>query len=79
MKMAKDKKKKSKGPQDRNSNYQLKNGNAVSRKKEKNSESFKSVGTKASGKAPAKSSGQKGFMSGITNSITNSITKMLKH
>ncbi|NMB84887.1 MAG: hypothetical protein A4E44_01767 [Methanosaeta sp. PtaB.Bin018] len=75
MKMAKDKKKKSKGPQDRNSNYQLKNGNSVSGKKGKNSESCKPVGTKASGKAQAKPSGQKGFMSGITNSIT----KMLRH
>ncbi|NMC10890.1 MAG: hypothetical protein GYA39_07965 [Methanothrix sp.] len=75
MKMAKDMKKRSKGPQDRNSNYQLKNGSAVSRKKEKNSEACKSVGTKASGKAPTKPSGRKGFMSGITSSIT----KMLKH
>lgn len=75
MKMAKDKKKKSKGPQDRNSNYQFKNGNAVSRKKEKNSEACKSVGTKSSEKAQAKPSGQKGLMSGISSSIA----KMLKH
>ena len=62
-------KKKSKGPQDRNSNYQMKNGNSVSKKKEKKSNASK----------PAE---QKSFISGISSSIsnaTNSISKMLKH
>jgi len=72
--MAKDNKK-SKGPQDRNSNYQMKNGNSVSKKKEKKSTETKSA-------AQTKPGEQKSFISGISSSIsnaTNSISKMLKH
>ena len=72
-------KKKSKGPQDRNSNYQMKNGNSLS-KKNKKSKTGK-LGEKKSVSA-AKSGEQKGLISGISSSIssaTNSITRMLKH
>jgi hypothetical protein len=72
-------KKKSKGPQDRNSNYQMKNGNSLS-KKNKKSKAGK-LGEKKSVSA-AKSGEQKGLISGISSSIssaTNSITRMLKH
>ena len=73
-------KKKSKGPQDRNSNYQMKNGNSLS-KKNKKSNAGKPV-EKKSVSAAAKSGEQKSLISGISSSIssaTNSITKMLKH
>ena len=40
-------KKKSKGPQDRNSNYQMKNGNSLSKKKDKKSNAGKSGETKS--------------------------------
>jgi hypothetical protein len=69
--MARDKKK-SKGPQDRNSNYQMKNGNSVSKKKDKKTKSA----------AQAKPAEQKSLISGISSSIsnaTNSISKMFKH
>jgi len=78
--MAKDKKK-SKGPKDRNSNYQMKNGNSVSKKKEKMPNAEKPTATKSAA-AQAKSAEQKSFFSGISSSISNatsSITKMLKH
>ena len=78
--MAKDKTKKSKGPQDRNSNYQMKNGNSVSRKKDKKSDTSKSTETKSA--AQTKPAEPKSFISGISSSIsnaTNSISKMLKH
>ena len=77
--MANDKKK-SKGPQDRNSNYQMKNGNSVSRKKDKKSDASKSTETKSA--AQTKPGEQKSFFSGISSSIsnaTNGISKMLKH
>ena len=72
-------KKKSKGPQDRNSNYQMKNGNSLSRKKEK-----RSVGESSGAKSAtmAKSGEQKSLISGISSSIsgaTSSITKLLRH
>jgi len=73
-------KKKSKGPQDRNSNYQMKNGNSVSKKMDKKSNASKSIETKSA--AQAKPAEQKSFMSGISSSISNatsSISKMLKH
>jgi hypothetical protein len=73
-------KKQSKGPKDRNSNYQLKNGNAISKKKEKKTNAGKPEDAKSMLKA--KSGGQKSFMSGISSSIssaTSSIAKMLKH
>ena len=73
-------KKKSKGPQDRNSNYQMKNGNSVSKKKDKKSNASKSIETKSA--AQTKPAEQKSFMSGISCSISNatsSISKMLKH
>ena len=72
-------KKKSKGPQDRNSNYQMKNGNPLS-KKNKKSKAGK-ISEKKSVSA-AKSGEQKSLFSGISSSIssaTNSITKMLKN
>ena len=72
-------KKKSKGPQDRNSNYQMKNGNSLS-KKNKKSKTGKLGETKSV--SAAKSGEQKGLISGISSSIssaTNSITRMLKH
>jgi hypothetical protein len=72
-------KKKSKGPQDRNSNYQMKNGNSLS-KKSKKSKTVKPGETKSV--SAAKSGEQKSLISGISSSIssaTNSITKMLKH
>ena len=74
--MAKDNKK-SKGPQDRNSNFQMKNGNSVSKKKEK-----KSKPTETKSAAQTKIAEQKSFISGISSSITNatnSISKMFKH
>lgn len=81
--MAKDKKK-SKGPQHRNSNYQMKNGNSVSRKHEKKqerkSDEGKPVEIKSSSKE--KTEGQKSFISNISGSIssaTNSITRMFKN
>ncbi len=77
--MAKDNKK-SKGPQDRNSNYQMKNGNSVSKKKDKKSNLPKSTGTKSA--AQTKPAEQKSLISGISSSIsnaTNSISKMFKH
>lgn len=77
--MAKDNKK-SKGPQDRNSNYQMKNGNPVSKKKEKKSNASKPTGTKSA--AQTKPAEQKSIISGISSSITNatnSISKMFKH
>ncbi len=80
--MAKDKKK-SKGPQHRNSNYQMKNGNSVSRKHErhqdKKPEADRPVETKLS--SEAKTEGQS-FISNISESIsnaTNSITRMFKN
>ncbi len=74
--MAKDKKN-SKGPKDRNSNYQMKNGNSVSKNKEKKSNASKPVEKKsAPNEAPG---GQKSFISGISSSISSGITKMLKH
>lgn len=83
--MAKDKKK-SKGPQDRNSNYQMKNGNSVSKKKEKKpnapASALKPVETKAAPKAKTEPEQPKSFISGLSSSIssaTSSLTKMLKH
>jgi len=73
--MAKDKKK-SKGPQDRNSNYQMKNGNPISKNRDKKASSASAA------QASSKSSGQKGLLSGISKSIssaTGSLTKKLKH
>ncbi len=67
----------SKGPQDRNSNFQMKNGNPVSKKKEK-----KSKPTETKSAAQTKPAEQKSFISGISSSITNatnSISKMFKH
>ncbi len=72
--------KKSKGPQDRNSNYQMKNGNPVSKKKEKKSNASKPGETKSA--AQTKPAEQKSIISGISSSITNatnSISKMFKH
>jgi hypothetical protein len=74
--MARDKKK-SKGPQDRNSNYQMKNGNPVSKKRDK-----KPSSASAAQAGSSKSSGQKGLLSGLPKSIssaTSSLTKKLKH
>jgi len=83
--MARDKKK-SKGPQDRNSNYQMKNGNSVSKKTERKTNAAKPTETKSAALAKpatqAKPAEQKSFLSGISSSIsnaTNSISKMLKH
>jgi len=73
--MAKDKKK-SKGPQDRNSNYQMKNGNPISKKRDKKPSSASAA------QASSKSNGHKGLLSGISKSIssaTGSLTKKLKH
>jgi len=65
--MARDKKK-SKGPQDRNSNYQMKNGNSVSKKKDKKSNAAKPTETKSAAQAnPAE---QKSFISGISSRFT---------
>jgi hypothetical protein len=77
--MARDKKK-SKGPQDRNSNYQMKNGNSVSKKKDKKSNASKPAETKSA--AQTMPGEKKSLISGISSSIsnaTNSISKMLKH
>ena len=73
--------KKSKGPQDRNSNYQMKNGNPVSKKKEKKSNAIKPKETKSAAQTKPATE-QKSFISGISSSIsnaTNSISKMFKH
>jgi hypothetical protein len=73
--------KKSKGPQDRNSNYQMKNGNPVSKKKEKKSNASKPTETKSAAQTKSVTE-QKSFISGISSSITNatnSISKMFKH
>lgn len=73
-------KKKSKGPQDRNSNYQMKNGNSLSKKKDKKANAGKPIEMKSV--SAAKSGEQKSLISGISSSIssaTSSITKMLKH
>jgi len=77
--MANDKKK-SKGPQDRNSNYQMKNGNSVSRKKDKKSSASRPKETKSA--AQTRPVEQKSLISGISSSISNatsSISKMFKH
>ena len=77
--MANDKKK-SKGPQDRNSNYQMKNGNSLSKKKDKKTKAGKPTEMKSV--SAAKSGEQKSLISGISSSIssaTSSITKMFKH
>ena len=79
-------KKKSKGPKDRNSNYQMKNGNAVSKKKEKKpavaaSEKAAPIAG-ISPSAPAGPNQSRSLLSGISSSIssaTSSISKMLKH
>jgi hypothetical protein len=71
-------KKQSKGPKDRNSNYQMKNGNSVSKKKEKKPDVTKSSEARASAQAAEK----KSLISGLSSSIscaTSSISKMLKH
>jgi len=76
--MAKDKKK-SKGPQDRNSNYQMKNGNSVSKKHDKKTDAGRGVETQSAPRA--KSGVQKSLISGISSSIssaTDSISKMIK-
>jgi hypothetical protein len=70
-------KKQSKGPKDRNSNFQMKNGNSISKKKEKKQNSSKPAGVSSSASAEKKS-----IISGLSNSIagaTSSISKMLKH
>lgn len=74
--MTKDKKQ-SKGPKDRNSNFQMKNGNPISKKKEKKQNGARPTETKPS--APSEKSS---LFSGISSSIagaTSSISKMLKH
>ena len=74
--MTKDKKQ-SKGPKDRNSNFQMKNGNPISKKKEK-----KQNGAKSAEAKPSARSEKNGLISGISSSIagaTSSISKMLKH
>ncbi|HOU70981.1 MAG TPA: hypothetical protein PKY20_01720 [Methanothrix sp.] len=74
--MAKEKKQ-SKGPKDRNSNFQMKNGNPVSKKKEKKQSSARPAESK-----PSAQSEKKSLISGISSSIagaTSSISKMLKH
>ena len=74
--MAKDKKQ-SKGPKDRNSNFQMKNGNPISKKKEKKQNGVKSAEAK-----PSAQSEKNSLISGISSSIagaTSSISKMLKH
>lgn len=74
--MARDKKQ-SKGPKDRNSNFQMKNGNSISKKKDK-----KQSETRHAEAKPSAQSEKKGLISGISSSIagaTSSISKMLKH
>ena len=74
--MTKDKKQ-SKGPKDRNSNFQMKNGNPISKKKEK-----KQNGAKSAEAKPSAQSEKSSLISGISSSIagaTSSISKMLKH
>jgi hypothetical protein len=74
--MAKDKKK-SKGPQDRNSNYQMKNGNSVSKKQDKKS----NAGVESQSAPRAKPGVQNSLISGISSSIcsaTDSLSKMIK-
>jgi hypothetical protein len=74
--MARDKKQ-SKGPKDRNSNFQMKNGNSISKKKDK-----KQNGARQAEAKPSAQSEKKGLISGISSSIagaTSSISKMLKH
>lgn len=74
--MARDKKQ-SKGPKDRNSNFQMKNGNSISKKKDKKQNGARPAETK-----PSAQSEKKGLISGISSSIagaTSSISKMLKH
>ena len=51
--MAKDKKQ-SKGPKDRNSNFQMKNGNSVSKKKEKRQNSSRTAEGKSSAQSEKK-------------------------
>ena len=78
--MAKDKKR-SKGPKDRNSNYQMKNGNSVSKKSDRKTEAGKIVETQSAPAPGAESGGQKSLMSGISSSLssaTDSISKMIK-
>ncbi len=75
--MARDKKQ-SKGPKDRNSNYQMKNGNSISNKKDKNTRVSKPSEARSSSNAAEK----KSLLSGISSSIssaTSSISKMIKH
>ncbi len=72
-------KKKSKGPQHRNSNFQLKNGESVT-----SSKNARRQDANKSGKAKpmAETNGEKSLLTGISGSITSaasSITKMLKH
>lgn len=72
-------KKKSKGPQHRNSNFQLKNGNGVT-----SSRIDDRKAANRSGRAsPTSEAGEtKSLLTGISGSISsaaNSITKMFKH
>ncbi len=81
--MAKDKKK-SKGPQHRNSNYQMKNGNAVSKKHETKQGNKSNTGqpVKTKSEIIAEPESQKSIISGISSGIssaTNSITRMFKN
>lgn len=72
-------KKKSKGPQHRNSNFQLKNGESVTSSKNEKRQDASKPG-KARPASEAK--GDKSFLTGISGSISSaasSITKMLKH
>jgi hypothetical protein len=76
--MAKEKKT-SKGPKDRNSNYQMKNGNSVSKKHNKMYDAKGSEETKSS--SMMKSGGPKSFISSISSGIssaTNGISKIFK-
>jgi hypothetical protein len=72
-------KKKSKGPQHRNSNFQLKNGNGVtSSRKDDRHETSRSEKARPASEA----GGAKSLLTGISGSISsaaNSITKMFKH
>ncbi len=71
-------KKKSKGPQHRNSNFQMENGNSVSSSKNEKRQAGKSGKARPGSEAK----GDKSFLTGISGSISSaasSITKMFKH
>jgi len=72
-------KKKSKGPQHRNSNFQLKNGNGITSSEKDDRHEANRPGK---ARSASEAEGPKSLLTGISGSISSaasSITKMFKH